>query len=71
MDQLELRRITSYPGVHAADIVVLVGNFSMPAGLRVAEAAISSQQAWISISCCGIFFPSINEVNSHSWCFLL
>lgn len=45
MDRLELRRITFYPSVH--DIVVLVGTFSIPAGLRVAEAAISSQQARI------------------------
>lgn len=49
MDQLELRRITFYPGVHVADIVMLVANFSMPAGLRVAEAAISSKQVWICI----------------------
>ncbi|KAK6160282.1 hypothetical protein DH2020_003663 [Rehmannia glutinosa] len=47
MDRLELRRITFYPGVRDADIVVLVGNFSIPAGLRVAEAAISRQQARI------------------------
>lgn len=45
MDQLELRRITLYPGVTAAEIVVLVGTFHIPAGLRVAEAAISSRQA--------------------------
>lgn len=47
MDQLELRRIIFYPGANAADIVVLVGTFNIPAGLRVAEAAISSQQARI------------------------
>lgn len=47
MDQLELRRITLYPCASAADIVVLVGTFRIPAGLRVAEAAISSQQARI------------------------
>ncbi|XP_042063631.1 chloroplast sensor kinase, chloroplastic [Salvia splendens] len=45
MDRLELRRITFYPCASAADIVVLVGTFRIPAGLRVAEAAISSQQA--------------------------
>lgn len=45
MDRLELRRITFYPDVNVDDIVVLIGNFSIPAGLRVAEAAISSKQA--------------------------
>lgn len=47
MDQLELRRITLYPRVGAAEIVVLVGTFRIPAGLRVAEALISSKQARI------------------------
>lgn len=47
MDRLELRRITLYPGVDdddVTDIVVLVGNFSVPTGLRVAESALSNQQ---------------------------
>lgn len=44
MDRLELRRVTAYPGVNAADIVILVGSFSMPTGLRAAEAVLSSQQ---------------------------
>ena len=44
MDQLELRRVTVYPGVNAADIVILFSNFSIPTGLRAAEDAISSQQ---------------------------
>ena len=44
MDRLELRRVTFYPGVNGADIVILVGNFGIPTGLRVAEAALSSQQ---------------------------
>ncbi|KAK7861489.1 chloroplast sensor kinase [Quercus suber] len=38
MDRLELRRITLYPGVDdddVTDIVILVGNFSVPTGLRV------------------------------------
>ncbi|CAA0814100.1 Chloroplast sensor kinase- chloroplastic [Striga hermonthica] len=54
MDRLELRCITSHPGGQAADIVVLIGNFSMPAGLRVAEASISRQQAE--------FFPELGAV---------
>ena len=47
MDRLELRRITLYPGVDdddVTDIVILVGNFSVPTGLRVAESALSNQQ---------------------------
>ena len=32
--------------VNAADLVILISNFSVPTGLRVAEAAISNQQAW-------------------------
>lgn len=44
MDRLELRRITLYPGVDDDDIVILVGNFSVPTGLRVAESALSNQQ---------------------------
>ncbi|KAL8037798.1 hypothetical protein ABFS82_11G061600 [Erythranthe guttata] len=61
MDRLELRRVTSYPGVHAADIVVLVGNFSMPAGLRVAEAAISSQQAEVFPELGAVVFPMVTH----------
>lgn len=44
MDRLELRRVIAYPGVNAADIVILVGNFSIPTGLRAAEAVLSNQQ---------------------------
>jgi len=46
MDRLELRRVTSYPGVNASssDIVILVANFNIPTGLRAAEAAFSSKQ---------------------------
>ena len=32
MDQLELRRVTIYPGVSAADIVILFSNFNIPSG---------------------------------------
>ncbi|KAL0357858.1 UNVERIFIED_CONTAM: Chloroplast sensor kinase, chloroplastic [Sesamum calycinum] len=61
MDRLELRRITLYPGVHATDIVVLVANFSMPAGLRVAEAAISSQQAEFFPELGAVVFPMVTH----------
>uniref|UniRef100_A0A6N2NI44 Uncharacterized protein n=1 Tax=Salix viminalis TaxID=40686 RepID=A0A6N2NI44_SALVM len=52
MDRLELRRVTSYPGVKASssDIVILVANFNIPTGLRAAEAALSSKQnVWLII----------------------
>lgn len=48
MDRLELRRVASFPGVNVTDVVILVGNFSVPTGLRAAEAAFSSQQVWFS-----------------------
>ncbi|CDP13234.1 unnamed protein product [Coffea canephora] len=55
MDRLELRRITFHPLVNAtADIVILVGDFRIPAGLRVAEAALSSRTAE--------FFPELRSV---------
>jgi hypothetical protein len=45
MDRLELRRVTVYPrGADVADTVIIVGNFSVPTGLRAAEAALSDQQ---------------------------
>ena len=40
MDRLELRRVCINPP-DADDIVVLVGHFNIPAGLRGAEAALS------------------------------
>lgn len=49
MDRLELRRVVCYPGGNANDIVILVGNFSVPTGLRAAEAALSSQQVCQSV----------------------
>jgi len=47
MDRLELRRVTCYPSVNAGDVVILVGNFGIPAGLRAAEASLSSQQVCV------------------------
>ncbi|KAJ7956773.1 chloroplast sensor kinase, chloroplastic [Quillaja saponaria] len=44
MDRLELRRVALHPRVSAGDILVLVGHFSIPAGLRAAEAALSNLQ---------------------------
>jgi len=48
MDRLELRRVAYYPTVNGSEIVILVGNFSVPAGLRGAEAALSNQQVGFS-----------------------
>ncbi|KAK8480584.1 hypothetical protein V6N13_108066 [Hibiscus sabdariffa] len=61
MDQLELRRVTSYPGVKAADIVFLVGNFTVPAGLRAAEAALSSQQMEVVGEHRAVVFPMVKQ----------
>jgi hypothetical protein len=47
MDQLELRRVAFFPGIDVAnstDCVILVCNFSVVAGLRGAEAALSKQE---------------------------
>lgn len=49
MDRLELRCVASYPGVNVTDVVLLVGNFSVPTGLRAAEAAFSSQRVWLNV----------------------
>ncbi|GMP57841.1 hypothetical protein CsSME_00021749 [Camellia sinensis var. sinensis] len=61
MDQLELRRVTVYPRVNAADIVILISNFSVPTGLRVAEAAISNQQAEFIPECRAVVFPMVKH----------
>ncbi|KAB2090795.1 hypothetical protein ES319_A03G146000v1 [Gossypium barbadense] len=61
MDQLELRRVTSYPGVEAADILFLVGNFTVPAGLRAAEAALSSQQMEVVGEHRAVVFPMVKQ----------
>ncbi|GMI75049.1 chloroplast sensor kinase [Hibiscus trionum] len=60
-DQLELRRVTSYPGVKAADIVFLVGNFTVPAGLRAAEAALSRQQMEVVGEHRAVVFPMVKK----------
>ncbi|XVE74945.1 hypothetical protein DITRI_Ditri12bG0059400 [Diplodiscus trichospermus] len=61
MDRLELRRVTSYPGVEAADIVILVGNFTVPTGLRAAEAALSSQQVKVVEEHSAVVFPMVKQ----------
>ncbi|KAH7681690.1 Histidine kinase protein [Dioscorea alata] len=47
MNQLELRRVACYPGYDKSenvDCAILVANFTLPAGLRSAEAALSKLQ---------------------------
>ncbi|XVF43895.1 hypothetical protein PTKIN_Ptkin02bG0077700 [Pterospermum kingtungense] len=61
MDQLELRRVASYPRVKTADIVILVGNFTVPAGLRAAEAALSSQHVEVVGEHRAVVFPMVKH----------
>ncbi|KAK6252461.1 hypothetical protein QUC31_014181 [Theobroma cacao] len=61
MDRLELRRVTSYPGVKAADIVILVGNFTVPTGLRAAEATLSSQPVEVVGEHRAMVFPMVKQ----------
>lgn len=51
MDQLELRRVALYPetNVSKGDTVILVGNFTISAGLRAAEAFLVKHQVNYSL----------------------
>ncbi|KAK2983318.1 hypothetical protein RJ640_016056 [Escallonia rubra] len=61
MDRLELRRLTLYPGRTEADIAILIATFSVPAGLRAAEAALSSQLAEVIPQCRSVVFPMVKH----------
>ncbi|KAJ4884189.1 hypothetical protein Rs2_34282 [Raphanus sativus] len=61
MDRLELRRVTCYPSVGAGDVVILVGNFGIPAGLRAAEASLSSQQVEVVSKHRAAVFPMVKH----------
>ncbi|KAJ0256191.1 Chloroplast sensor kinase [Hirschfeldia incana] len=61
MDRLELRRVTCYPSVNAADVVILVGNFGIPAGLRAAEASLSTQQVEVVSKHRAAVFPMVKH----------
>ncbi|CAN4124005.1 unnamed protein product [Withania somnifera] len=61
MDRLELQRITLHPRVNAADLVILIGNFSMPAGLRIAEAALSRKEAELLPELGAVVFPMVKH----------
>ncbi|CAN7053256.1 hypothetical protein IGI04_028204 [Brassica rapa subsp. trilocularis] len=61
MDRLELRRVTCYPSVNGGDVVILVGNFGIPAGLRAAEASLSSQQVEVVSKHRAAVFPMVKH----------
>lgn len=64
MDQLELRRVALYPGINNVperDTVVLVGNFSISAGLRAAEAFLVKQQMEVVTEFGAIVLPMVKH----------
>ncbi|CAM8876689.1 unnamed protein product [Rhodiola kirilowii] len=61
MDRLELRRVAFYPSVETSEIVILIGNFSIPSGLRVAEAALANQQVEVIPECRSVVFPMVKH----------
>ncbi|XP_031123621.1 chloroplast sensor kinase, chloroplastic isoform X1 [Ipomoea triloba] len=61
MDRLELRRITLYPGLNTADIVILIGTFSVATGLRAAEAALSNLEAELLPELGAVVFPMVKH----------
>ncbi|GJM87554.1 hypothetical protein PR202_ga03521 [Eleusine coracana subsp. coracana] len=64
MDQLELRRVALYSGISVPERdVVLVGNFSISAGLRAAEASLVKQQVRIA---CLQKLQELQALNSHT-----
>lgn len=61
MDRLELRRVTVYPGRNMADVVIVIGNFSIPTGLRAAEASLLKQQAEFIPNSRALVFPMVKH----------
>lgn len=61
MDRLELRRVVSYPGVDGSDVVILVGNFSIPTGLRNTESALLNRQAEAIPEFRAVVFPMVKH----------
>ncbi|CAL9158005.1 chloroplast sensor kinase, chloroplastic-like isoform X1 [Musa acuminata AAA Group] len=64
MDQLELRRVGFYPETdvsESADCVILVGNFSIPSGLRAAEAALSKQKVEVISGTGALVLPMVKH----------
>ncbi|KAL4586976.1 hypothetical protein LXL04_011624 [Taraxacum kok-saghyz] len=61
MDRLELRRVTVYPRRNVTDVVIVIGNFSIPAGLRAAEASLLKQQAEFIPNSRALVFPMVKH----------
>ncbi|KAL5994499.1 hypothetical protein ACLOJK_024552 [Asimina triloba] len=64
MDQLELRRVSCHPGMGLAeteDIVILIGNFCIPTGLRAAEAALSNNEVQVIPECRAVVLPMLKH----------
>ncbi|KAJ6802407.1 putative chloroplast sensor kinase, chloroplastic isoform X1 [Iris pallida] len=64
MDQLELRRVITYPGTNmseSTDYIIVVGNFATPGGLRAAEAALLNQQVEFVTECDALVFPMVKH----------
>ncbi|KAI9116998.1 hypothetical protein K1719_011997 [Acacia pycnantha] len=60
MDRLELRRVSLNPR-DADGIVILVGHFNIPTGLRVAEAALLELQAEVIPESKAVIFPMVKH----------
>ncbi|KAK6922291.1 hypothetical protein RJ641_012798 [Dillenia turbinata] len=63
VEQLDLfRRIVHSDAILSySDIVILIGNFSIPTGLQAAEAALSNQQAEVVPECKAMVFPMVKR----------
>ncbi|KAL6854378.1 hypothetical protein ACP4OV_019281 [Aristida adscensionis] len=63
MDELELRRVAIYPGINVPerDTVVLVGNFSVSAGLRTAEAFLVKHQMEVIAEFGAVVLPMVKH----------
>uniref|UniRef100_A0A0E0MLJ7 Histidine kinase domain-containing protein n=1 Tax=Oryza punctata TaxID=4537 RepID=A0A0E0MLJ7_ORYPU len=63
MDQLELRRVALYPetNVSKGDTVMLVGNFTISAGLRAAEAFLVKRQMEIITEFGAVVLPMVKH----------
>lgn len=53
MDQLELRRVAYFPisVAERSDTVILIANFGVSPGLRMAEATLLNQQVCMLMTC--------------------
>ncbi|KAK9108231.1 hypothetical protein Syun_024242 [Stephania yunnanensis] len=60
-DQLDLRNLSTNVGGGTNEVVVLIGNFGLPAGLRAAEASLSSQQVEVIPECGAFVFPMVKH----------